>query len=104
MDALRRAHASRASVHSAGGPFRRYWFPATRGEGVGVTACSLAEADALAMGAMSLLPPGAALTGDVVEDVDVRTLDSRHIAPHMGPPVVHGVWFPRPHTHAADEA
>jgi hypothetical protein len=81
-------------VHSPAGPFRRYWFPATRGDGVGVTACSLAEAEALALGALPRLPAGAQLTGDFVEDVDVHSLDARRVVPHRGAPTVHGVWYP----------
>jgi hypothetical protein len=32
---------------------------------------------------------------DVVEDVDVRTLDEGHVLPNMGDPTVRGVWYPR---------
>ena len=32
----------------------------------------------------------------VVEDVDIRELDARHVIPNMGDPTVRGVWFPRP--------
>lgn len=36
------------------------------------------------------LPP---LRG-VIEDVDVSTLDPRHVRPNMGNPVWPGIWFP----------
>ena len=31
----------------------------------------------------------------VIDDVDVRDLDQRHVVPNMGDPAVRGVWFPR---------
>jgi hypothetical protein len=31
---------------------------------------------------------------DVIEDVDVRELDQRHVIPNMGPPNFRGVWYP----------
>ncbi len=30
-----------------------------------------------------------------IEDVDIRTLDQKHVVPNMEPPVWRGVWFPR---------
>ena len=30
----------------------------------------------------------------VIEDVDISTLDQRHVIPNMKPPVNRGVWFP----------
>jgi hypothetical protein len=32
---------------------------------------------------------------EVIEDVDVRTLDQGHVIPKMGVVVERGVWFPR---------
>lgn len=32
---------------------------------------------------------------EIVPDVDIRTLDQRHVIPNMEVPVVRGVWFPR---------
>ena len=80
---------------------RRYWFPATRGFGVGVTALSLEQARAWADEALVRLPPGARLTGEVVEDVDLRTLDQRHVLPNILPPSNRGVWYPIAH-HSAN--
>ncbi len=37
------------------------------------------------------LPPIA----EVIEDVDVQTLDAGHVLPNMGDPSIRGVWFPR---------
>lgn len=31
----------------------------------------------------------------VVEDVDISTLDQKHVIPNMEPPVWRGVWFPK---------
>jgi hypothetical protein len=33
--------------------------------------------------------------GDVVENVDIRTLDQGNVVPNMEAPVWRGVWFPR---------
>jgi len=62
--------------------------------GVGVTAVS--RDDALTLVRTGLfegdsLPPVA----DVIEDVDVRTIDLLHVRPNMGDPSVRGIWFPR---------
>lgn len=80
-----------------GGPrtLRRYWFAATEGYGIGVTAFDDTEAQAMAVSALDLLPPGASLTGEVVENVDLDSLDPVHVRGAMGSPVMRGVWFPR---------
>lgn len=61
--------------------------------GCGVTAVDVEDARNL-ISAIALdggpLPP----TADVVEDVDVRTLDEGHVRPNMGDPAVRGVWYP----------
>jgi hypothetical protein len=31
----------------------------------------------------------------VIEDVDVSTLDQKHLIPNMEPPIWRGVWFPK---------
>lgn len=71
----------------------RYWFPATRGLGVGVTAHSQAQAKEMALLALPLLPSGAEF-GDPIADVDVRSLDQGHVVPNMGPCNLEGVWYP----------
>jgi hypothetical protein len=71
---------------------RHYWFPCEPGPGIGVTAFNLDEARGLAENALVYLP-GATITG-VEEDVDVETLDSHLILPDLGPPAVHGIWYP----------
>lgn len=73
---------------------RRFWFSATRGFGVGVTAAGEDEARRLAEEVLARTQPGAQITG-VVRDVDVSTLDAGHVLPNMGPAVGRGVWYPR---------
>jgi hypothetical protein len=73
---------------------RRFWFSTPGNLGIGVTAHTLEEAEALARKVADRLRWELALR-DVVEDVDVRTLDQGHVIPNMGPPNFHGVWFPR---------
>jgi hypothetical protein len=72
---------------------RRYWYPTARHIGIGVTAHSRADADAMAhLVATSLR---LTLQGVVpIEDVDIRALDQRHVIPNMAPPNLRGVWFP----------
>jgi hypothetical protein len=82
---------------------RRFWIefnlsdypnpPISIESGFGVTSASLQEA----LGVIRErafdgreLPP----ISRVVEDVDVSTLDAKHVRPNMGVPVVRGIWFP----------
>ena len=81
-------------IHSSAGPFHQYWLPTTTGFGVGVTACTLMEAELLAENALSLLPPGATFTGEILEDVNVAAPEVQHRLPRMSAPSVHGVWYP----------
>lgn len=69
----------------------RYWFRTKSGYGIGVTAYSLPDARAL-IAAQSVSTSGEIV--DVVENVDVNTLDEGHVIPNMGPPNVRGIWFP----------
>ena len=71
----------------------RYWFPAFGYMGIGVTAYSLAEAQALAK--IEAARIGWSFnSADVVVDVDLQKLDQRHVVPNIRPPNFHGVWFP----------
>jgi hypothetical protein len=60
---------------------------------VGVTAAD--ESDAIAL-VSKLVFRGAELPPirTLVPDIDLSTLDARHIRPNMGNPAVRGVWFP----------
>lgn len=76
---------------------RRFWFtfdPASRPIGClgyGVTAWT--REDALAI--LSQQMPGEVDTiAEYIEDVDVSTLDPRHILPNVGDVTVRGIWFP----------
>jgi hypothetical protein len=76
---------------------RRYWFRFAEpghGLGYGVTAHGYEDALSLLRDTVfggEALPP----FDEVVEDVDVRALDQRHVIPNMEPPVWRGVWFPK---------
>jgi hypothetical protein len=74
---------------------RRFWFPLDGHLGVGVTAATLEEATALAEAAKRESWPNAQSLGTAVQDVDVRNLDQKHVAPNIGPVTVPGVWYPR---------
>ena len=71
---------------------RRFWFPITGHFGIGVTANSEGEARVLANHAAELV--GWPSVDQVVENIDIRGLDQKHVVPNMGPPNVRGVWFP----------
>jgi len=62
---------------------RRFWFALSGRPGLGVTACSLSEAQACAQNACARLgwifEPN-----EVMEDVDIRTIDQNHVIPNMG--------------------
>lgn len=73
---------------------RRFWFPLSTGLGIGVTASSETEARELAEDARARHFGNASFTG-LIADVDVATLDQKHVMNNAGPVVVRGVWFPR---------
>lgn len=73
---------------------RRFWFRLSAGLGIGVTAATEVEAKAMAEAERRLSFPNATITS-VILDVDVSTLDPRHILPNIGPSVRYGVWYPR---------
>lgn len=72
---------------------RRFWFPLTPGFGIGVTATSEDEARAEAAATKERYGMAGEL-GIVIPDIDVSTLDAKHVLPNIGPPVVRGVWYP----------
>ena len=72
---------------------RRFWFPIPGHIGIGVTAYTRAEAEALAQSAADEI--GWRFDGSaVVEDIEFEELDQGHVVPNMGPIVLHGVWYP----------
>jgi hypothetical protein len=77
----------------------RFWMEfdsaeATRfglGAGCGVTAIDVDDALSLLGEVLGRNPPAPV---HLIEDVDVSTLDPRHVLPNMYPPNERGVWFP----------
>lgn len=79
----------------------RYWFkfeplgrPTVLNLGCGVTAYSREDAETLVREQV-FKDEEMPRVSSVVEDVDVRTLDQKHIAPNMGDVSLRGVWFPQ---------
>lgn len=81
----------------------RYWFrfdgdpsalPPGALLGYGVTAVDRRDAEAI-LSATLLNGEPLPTSGEVIEDVDVRTLDKGQVLPSMGDPSVRGVWYPR---------
>ena len=70
---------------------RRFWFRTNPGYGIGVTAYTEEEAERLARKVAAQFEQEIL---DVTPDVDVQTLDQRHVILNMHPPNLHGVWFP----------
>jgi hypothetical protein len=60
----------------------------------GVTAYSLEDALALVRQELWRTDEPLPSIREVIEDVDVSTLDPGHVLPNMGPPIWRGVWFP----------
>jgi hypothetical protein len=80
---------------------RRYWFtfetlpyPSPLNLGCGITATSYDDAIGLMRQAMFGGGEGPAIRS-CIEDVDVSTLDPKHVRPNMGLVVVRGIWFPQ---------
>jgi hypothetical protein len=69
----------------------RYWFKTKKGHGIGVTAYSLVDAENLIASANPFVNKEVL---EVIENVDVQSLDQGHVIPNMGPPNVRGVWYP----------
>lgn len=79
----------------------RYWFrfegepndlPPGVGLGCGVTACKFG--DALGLLRARVFAGALPTVTEVIEDVDVSTLDPGHVLPNMAPPGLRGIWFP----------
>jgi len=62
--------------------------------GCGVTGVDRSDAEAL-LAASMLAKDGLPPVLEVIEDVDVQTLDPGHVLSNLGDPSVRGVWFPR---------
>jgi hypothetical protein len=75
----------------------RYWLevspfphPTALNLGAGVTAFSLADAVGLLRAQVGELSDPVKVT----ENVDISTLDSKHVQPNIGNTTIRGVWFP----------
>lgn len=83
---------------------KRFWFrfaPSSTNRGVlnlgcGVTAFDYDDAVELLKSSVFRDEPLPQIV-DVIEDVDVQTLDQKHVVPNMGTVVHRGVWFPKIH-------
>jgi hypothetical protein len=81
-------------------PLIRYWFYFDRSQwptpvnlGCGVTAYDLADARKLILESVFFGKESVQEIG-YLEDVDISTLDEKHVRPNMGSPASRGVWFP----------
>jgi hypothetical protein len=72
---------------------RCYWFKTKEDLGFGVTAYSLDDAKHLVGDAARSLGMNYEVL-EIIEEVDVRTLDQNHVVPNMGAPNFRCVWFP----------
>ncbi len=78
---------------------RRYWikfepfgYPTPLNLGCGVTAGS--KESALEMVRSLVFRGGSFEVDSVIENIDIRDLDQRHVLPNMGDCTRHGIWFP----------
>lgn len=77
---------------------RRFWirFENDRYSAFGYGVTAWTEGDALTLLCNAVGLEAATLTDLTIEtDVDVSTLDQRHVIPNMDSPNWRGVWFPR---------
>ena len=78
----------------------RFWFtfrqpaePSFLNLGCGITAYDLTDAQKFLR--EQVFPIfGERVVDQVIEDIDVSTLEQNHVRPNLGNPAVRGVWFP----------
>ena len=70
---------------------RRFWFEIEKGHGVGVTAYSIDDARGIIKKEASL---NCVEIIKIIEDIDIRSLDSGHVIPNIGPVNFRGIWYP----------
>jgi hypothetical protein len=90
-------------IQEASNLLKRYWFNfdelpkySILQLGCGVTAYNYDDAVSLISQSVFIdgtMPP----IKNVIENVDISTLDQGHVIPNMEPPVWRGVWFPMGH-------
>jgi hypothetical protein len=79
---------------------KRFWFKFAKSErptalniGCGITAYDLPDAEGILR--EKVFPSyGEQAIQEVVENVDIATLEEKHVRPNMGNPAARGVWFP----------
>ena len=85
-----------------GAQLRRFWFKFKGGAysplGYGVTAWT--EDDAKAILASHVFNGRPLPDFDMQADVDLKTLDTKHVLPNMEAPTWRGIWFPRGYAEA----
>jgi hypothetical protein len=86
----------------------RFWFkfePSSRcalNLGCGVTACDYDDAVALLLLQETVFKDGTLpRILEVTANVDISTLDQRHVVPNMEVPTARGVWFPKGYSTAS---
>ena len=86
------------NIHMA---LKRYWFTLERLDdphplnlGWGVTAYNYTDATALLHERVFTGRDLPAIVG-CIEDVDVSTLDQKHVVPNIGSVSIRGIWFPQ---------
>jgi hypothetical protein len=79
---------------------KRYWFtfeklefPTPLNLGCGVTAFDVNDARTLIY-EMAIESCHVPTELSYVENVDISTLDKKHVLPNMGSPILRGIWFP----------
>ena len=72
---------------------RRFWFETNIYYGIGVSAYSLDDAKNLIEQMLPSLNFNKEVI-DVIEDVNIRTLDQHHVIPNMGLVNLRGIWYP----------
>lgn len=87
---------------------QRFWFRfspdgpgGSHGLGCGVTAFSREDALAILRDTVFRGKEMPAIS-EVIEDVDIRALDQKHVRPNMETPTWRGVWFPKGFSFPAD--
>ncbi|HLK14711.1 MAG TPA: hypothetical protein VKT78_07900 [Fimbriimonadaceae bacterium] len=82
-------------------PLRKFWFkfaplgrPTPLNLGCGVSASSYEDAVSL-LRRHVFKEQAVPEIVSVLEDVDVSSLDARHVLPNMESPLLRGIWFPK---------
>lgn len=72
----------------------RYWFITNIQYNFGVTACFIDDAKKLINEANKTFRLKFEII-EIIENIDISTLDENHFLPNIGAPNFRGVWYPR---------